>query len=162
MAFVELLLSPLPSHVRTARLVVVAAARRAGLADELVDELRLALGEACSRAVGLHSRHAPGVPVQVTVSDNPGGLTVQVTDQGPAAGPVSGDLYQDLLEHNSDDLDGVDALLDALVDPDVALAVVTGLVDDVGVDHGPRGTTVTMRWPLPPDAAPGGTAISAT
>jgi hypothetical protein len=33
MALVELLLSPLPAHVRTARLVVVAAARRAGLDD---------------------------------------------------------------------------------------------------------------------------------
>ena len=37
MALVELLLSPLPSHVRTARLVAVAAARRAGLDDERVD-----------------------------------------------------------------------------------------------------------------------------
>ncbi len=44
MALVELLLTPLPAHVRTARLVVVAAARRAGLDDERVDELRLALG----------------------------------------------------------------------------------------------------------------------
>ena len=69
MALVELLLSPLPAHVRTARLVVVAAARRAGLDDGLVDELRLALGEACSRAVGLHARHAPDQPVRVTVDD---------------------------------------------------------------------------------------------
>jgi anti-sigma regulatory factor (Ser/Thr protein kinase) len=159
-ALVELLISPLPSHVRTARLVTVAAARRAGLADELVDELRLALGEACSRAVGLHVRHAPDTPVQVTVSDNPGGLTVQVTDQGPAAGPAPGDLSEDLLEGDvADD--------DTLVDPDVALAVVTGLLDDVEVEHGLGGTTVSMRWPLPPSAGfpgagpgPGATAVS--
>ena len=37
MALVELLLTPLPAHVRTARLVGVAAARRAGLDDELID-----------------------------------------------------------------------------------------------------------------------------
>ena len=61
MAVVELLLPALPAHVRTARLVVVAAARRAGLADELVDEVRLAVGEACARAVGMHARHVPGV-----------------------------------------------------------------------------------------------------
>jgi anti-sigma regulatory factor (Ser/Thr protein kinase) len=169
-ALVELLLSPLPSHVRTARLVVVAAARRAGLDDELVDELRLALGEACSRAVGLHARHAPGTPVQVTVADDRGGLTVRVTDQGPAAGPAPGDLSEGLFEDSATEpatgpVD--DALLDTLVDPDVALAVVTGLVDDVEVEHGPGGTTVSMRWPLPPGtvpgrpAGPGGTSVSA-
>ena len=158
MALVELLLSPLPSHVRTARLVVVAAARRAGLGDELVDELRLALGEAASRAVGLHARHAPETPVQITVSDNAGGLVVQVTDQGPAAGPTPDDLSEGLLEE--DGFDGVDRLLDALVDPDVSLAVVQGLVDDVGVDHGAGGTTVTMRWPLPAGAAPGSTSVA--
>jgi anti-sigma regulatory factor (Ser/Thr protein kinase) len=160
-ALVELLISPTPSHVRTARLVAVAAARRAGLDDELVDELRLALGEACTRAVGLHARHAPATPVQVTVSDDPAGLTVAVTDQGPAAGPAPGDLSEGLLERGDSHAHPVDdPLLDALVDPDVSLAVVTGLVDDVDVQHGPGGTTVSMRWPLPVGAAPGGTAAA--
>ena len=107
MALVELLLSPLPAHVRTARLVVVAAARRAGLDDEHVDELRLALGEACSRAVALHARHAPDTPVTVTVTDNPGGLTVTVADAGPAAGPVPDDLAGGLFDGPDDD-DGDD------------------------------------------------------
>ena len=44
MAVVELLLSPLASHVRTARLVSVTAARRAGLDADLVDELRAKAG----------------------------------------------------------------------------------------------------------------------
>jgi len=161
-AVVELQISPLPSHVRTARLVAVAAARRAGMADELVDELRLALGEATSRAVGLHARHAPQVPVSVTVHDNPGGLTVQVTDHGPAAGPAPGTLSEGLFDGGAAAPDDEHELLGALVDPDVSLAVVTGLVDEVTVDHGPGGTTVTMRWPLPPAAAPGGTAIAVT
>lgn len=141
MALVELLLTPLPAHVRTARLVVVAAARRAGLDAELIDELRLALGEAASRAVELHARHAPDTPVSVTVADNPGGLTVTVTDAGPAAGPTpgGGDLFD---AHGSDDVDDA-------VDPDVALAVITGLVDEVDVARGEAGTVVTMRWPLP-------------
>ncbi len=146
MALVELLLSPLPAHVRTARLVVVAAARRAGLGDELVDELRLALGEACSRAVGLHARHAPEVPVTVTIADNPGGLTVTVTDAGPAAGPVPDDVAGDMLDPADD---GQAPLDDDMVDPDVALAVVTGLVDDVDVARSDTGTVITMRWPLP-------------
>jgi len=155
MALVELLLTPLPAHVRTARLVGVAAARRAGLDDALVDELRLALGEACSRAVGLHARHAPDEPVKVTISDDPGGLVVTVVDLGPAAGPAPVDLAEGLLDED----DGDD---DELVDPDVALAVLTGLVDGVEITPSSAGTTVTMRWPLPVGAAPGATAVSRT
>src|SRR3954468_16840296 len=97
MAVVELTLAPLPAHVRTARLVGVAAARRAGLEPELVDELRLAVGEAVWRPVVRHARHAEGQPVRITVSDEPGGLTITVTDQGPAAGPASDDPAGDLL-----------------------------------------------------------------
>lgn len=159
MAHVELLLSALPAHVRTARLVVVAAARRAGLGDGLVDELRLAVGEACSRAVGLHRVHAPDTPVRVLVADDPTGLTISVTDVGPAtSGPTAaGDLADDMLESAADDDDD-------LVDPDVALAVLTGLVDDCDIDATSTGTTVTMRWPLPPRpvglSGPGATAVS--
>jgi serine/threonine-protein kinase RsbW len=155
MALVELLLSPLSAHVRTSRLVVVAAARRAGLEDGLVDEVRLAVGEACSRAVGLHARHAPDVPVKLTISDDPGGLTVTVTDAGPQAGPAPDDLTEGLFA------DGEADTPEELVDPDVALAVLTGLVDAVEIAPTSAGTTITMRWPLPAAAhGPGGTAIS--
>lgn len=139
MATVELLLSALPVHVRTARLVGVAVARRAGLPDELVDELRLALGEACSRAVALHAAHAPDVAVRVILRDDPAGFSVEVTDVGPAAEPLSGEVG-DLLEGDQ-------------VHPQVALAVVSGLVDDVQILDNGNGTTVAMRWPLPPAAA---------
>lgn len=152
MALVELLLSPLPSHVRTARLVVLAAARRAGLEDGLVDEIRLAVSESTSRAVALNARHAAEVPVKILVSDGPTGLTLSVTDAGPAAGPGPDDLSEELLA-------GTDVAEDA--DPDVALAVLTGLVDEVDIAPAPTGTTVTMRWPLPVGSTgPGSTAAS--
>src|SRR6266511_3711869 len=54
MPTVRLSFSPAPAHVRTARLVAVAVARRAGVAEELLEEIRIAIGEACSRAVALH------------------------------------------------------------------------------------------------------------
>ena len=159
MANVELMLPALPAHVRTARLVVVAAARRAGLDDSLVDELRLALGEACSRAVGLHAKHAPATPVRILVADDATGLTVTVSDEGPAAEPTTGDLARDLLDSAADDD------IDDVVDPDVALAVLAGLVDDIDVNVSDTGTTVTMRWPLPPRpvgvTGPGSTQVSA-
>ncbi len=151
MALVELLLSPLPSHIRTSRLVVVAAARRAGMPDDQLDEVRLAVGEACSRAVGLHVRHAPDVPVRLTVSDDPSGLTLSVTDAGPPAGPAPDDLSAGLLGEEGDDA----------VDPDVSLAVLGGLLDDLRIEPTAGGTTVTMRWPLPAGSTgPGGTVLS--
>ncbi len=149
MARVELDLSPLASHVRTARLVVVAAARRAGLEDELVDELRLAVGEASSRAVGLHLQHALGAPIRLSITDEPRLLTVTVTDQGPAAAPRPGDVTEDLWDLS-------EAGPNDLVDPDVALSVLVGLVDDCSVEASPGGTTITLRWPLPATNGPVG------
>ncbi len=149
MAEVELLLPALPAHVRTARVVCVSAARRAGLSDELVDELRLAVGEACARAVGLHARHAPDERVTVRLVDDVLGLTVTVRDRGPAAGPTVDDVTGGLLDDGG-------AADDDLVDPDVALALLLGLVDEAEVssDDG-DGTTVTLRWPLPRRLNPG-------
>ena len=59
MATVDVSFTPLPAHVRTARLVALAMARRVGVAEETLDEVRLAVGEACSRAVGVHAVRAP-------------------------------------------------------------------------------------------------------
>lgn len=155
MAVVELLLPALPAHVRTARLVCVAAARRAGLADDLVDEFRLAVGEACARAVGLHERHAPGERVAVRVTDDVLGLSVSVHDCGPGAGPAVDDVAGGLLDSSQGEPDDDDT-----VDPDVALALLTGLVDEVEVSEQGSGTLVTLRWPLPPRRV-GGTPSTA-
>ena len=46
MPTVEVSFTALPAHVRTARLVALAVARRAGVTDDLLDEIRLAVGEA--------------------------------------------------------------------------------------------------------------------
>ena len=133
---VELLLPALPEHVRTARLVVVAVARRAGLDDALVDELRLAVGEACARAVSVNAGSAPGTRVALEVSEDVTGLTVTVTDAGPSA-ETAGDLGEDDF--------GTDGS-----SPEVALAVLRGLVDELDVSPGrDGGTAVRMTWPLP-------------
>jgi anti-sigma regulatory factor (Ser/Thr protein kinase) len=149
---VELLLSPRPHHVRTARLVGVAAARRAGLPDELVDELRWALGEACSRAVALHAAHAPDVPVRILLREDTAGLTVEVIDHGPQGLPPEGTDPEALFGSavSGSGQNGVqDDSVDEGVDPRVSLAVLGGLVDDIDVTSTEAGTTVRLRWPLP-------------
>src|ERR1700759_585036 len=83
MATVEVTFTPLPVHVRTARLVATAVARRSGVAESLLDEVRLAVGEACSRAGGAHLRHCPGEPIRVALTDNAEQFEVVVTDAVP-------------------------------------------------------------------------------
>src|SRR5260370_42331271 len=86
MATVELSFTPLPAHVRTARLVATAVARRSGVEESLLDEVRLAVGEACSRAVEAHRLHCPAAPVRIQLSDRDGRFEVVVTDAVPRGG----------------------------------------------------------------------------
>src|SRR3954466_15851210 len=90
MATVEVRFSALPAHVRTARLIASAGARRCGIDSGALDEIRLAVGEACGRAVGLHQEHAPTDPVVMTLSDDNSRFTVVVTDSGPAEADADG------------------------------------------------------------------------
>ena len=80
MATVEVTFTPLPVHVRTARLVATAVARRSGVAESLLDEVRLAVGEACSRAVEAHQRRCPAEPIRVSLTDDGEQFQVVVTD----------------------------------------------------------------------------------
>src|SRR5947209_12521675 len=83
MATVEVTFTPLPAHVRTARLVATAVARRSGVDEALLDEVRLAVGEACSRAVEAHRRHCPAVPVKIEMTDLGERFVVVVSDAAP-------------------------------------------------------------------------------
>jgi hypothetical protein len=80
MATVEMTFTPLPAHVRTARLVATAVARRSGVAEALLDEVRLAVGEACSRAVEVHREHCPAEPVRVALTGSADRFDVVVTN----------------------------------------------------------------------------------
>ncbi|HTW21420.1 MAG TPA: ATP-binding protein [Mycobacteriales bacterium] len=138
--------TPLPAHVRTARLVALAMARRVGVAEDTLDEVRLAVGEACSRAVGVHTNRAPETPVRMRLCDDDSRFTVEVTDVGP---------LEDDPEPGLSSLDaarlaatvGTDGSLDALP-PGFGLVVIGGLVEEVLVTSDPAGTHVTMAWPI--------------
>lgn len=145
-ATVELSFSALPAHVRTARLVAAAVARRSGVDEAVLDEVRLAVGEACSRAVHLHRRYCPDRPVTVTLVDDPEVFRVVVSDEAPADDGTDEIGLSDLTDLSSGAGD-----LDDVVPPGVGLAVIAGLVDDVAVEQGGpdggQGMTVRMSWP---------------
>jgi hypothetical protein len=91
MATVELRFSALPEHVRTARLVAAAVARRAGVDESVLDEVRLAVGEACSRAVGLHRRSGIDDAVRVTLVEQEKRFFIEVSDGvGDGSGSAAG------------------------------------------------------------------------
>jgi anti-sigma regulatory factor (Ser/Thr protein kinase) len=124
MGTVALRFQPSAEHVRTARLVAVAVARRAGMDEARLDEIRLAVGEVCARAV--RRCDAAGIRSRIVVEMHDGGprLEVVVTDRADSQG---GD------------------------EEPVALALVRGLADDVRVDDGPGGPRgkLSLSWAMP-------------
>ena len=137
MAMVEVAFTPLPAHVRTARLVAVAVARRSGVAEPLLDEVRLAVGEACSRAVEAHRQHCPAEPVKIELTDAGGRFEVVVTDSAPADEPAPAPAGGPPAAAN-----GNGGLHDG-----IGLAVIAELADDVKISRSPAGISVCMSWP---------------
>lgn len=159
MATVEVTFTPLPVHVRTARLVATAVARRSGVAESLLDEVRLAVGEACSRAVEAHLLHCPEQPIRVSLTDDGEQFQVVVTDAVPGvpAGAADSSATSDGRGTAESGLPagfaGFGAGLAVAGDevplrlPDgVGLAVIAGLADDVRITAADPGTSVTMSW----------------
>jgi anti-sigma regulatory factor (Ser/Thr protein kinase) len=136
MATVELRFSALPEHVRTARLVAAAVARRAGVDEAVLDEVRLAVGEACTRAVGLHQTGGITAPVQVLLIEEEKQFSIEVGDEAPHA--VSGDRRPGA-EPGDPDAEAEE--------DEMGLAVISGLVDDVEVSAGEHGGLIRMTWP---------------
>jgi len=115
-----------PENVRTARLVAAAVARREGLPEDRVDEVRIAVGEAVTWAM----QGVPDHAVQVVLG--PGGtgtgeFVVRVGGGTPAAGGV--------VEPGTDDVEGL------------AVALLRGLADRVSIED---GTTVLTWSDVPP------------
>jgi len=156
MPTVEVSFTALPAHVRTARLVALAVARRAGVSDQLLDEVRLAVGEACSRAVGVHQSKVPDQPVLMRLTDEQDRFVVEVVDGGPLEHEVAD---ADLAALDPEELsapveDPTGDQLPDLLPPGFGLAVISGLVEDVNVVSDADGTHVRMTWPAPDVMAP--------
>jgi anti-sigma regulatory factor (Ser/Thr protein kinase) len=150
MSTVHLSFSPDPAYVRTVRMVAAAVARRAGVSDELLDEVRLAIGEACTRAVAVHRRHGLHDLIAVAMSDG-GRFTVRVVDRGPSEsatqepGETTGAIMAQVAAET-----GRAGLDEDMLTFGVGLALLTGLVSDLDVAAAKdgSGTEVKMSWPV--------------
>jgi anti-sigma regulatory factor (Ser/Thr protein kinase) len=165
MPTVELRFAALNGHVRTARMIATAVSRRAGVPAGAADEIKLAVTEACARAVRVNRRHAPQAPVRVALTDAPDSFTVTVADcgrtgdevaPGPDGGLVAASALLDLEPESVDppwwsepESTGADADEDSGgFPPGLGLALIEGLVDEVEISRGPDGvgTVVAMTW----------------
>jgi hypothetical protein len=152
MATVEMSFTPLPAHVRTARLVATAVARRSGVEEALLDEVRLAVGEACSRAVEAHQEHCPAEPVRVALTGTDGRFEVVVTDTAAqrAATPGTGGAggMKGASAAPGREQPAMTGQAGQLAVPaELGLAVIEGLADDVEIAHTDAGLSIRMSWP---------------
>jgi serine/threonine-protein kinase RsbW len=152
MATVEVTFTPLPAHVRTARLVATAVARRSGVDESLLDEVRLAVGEACSRAVEAHQRHCPAEPVKIEMTEQDERFVVTVSDHAPTAPARVGTApashgSREGVGYDGAGYDGAGYDGGSAIPAGFGLAVISGLADDVRVLSTSSGVSIRMSWP---------------
>jgi anti-sigma regulatory factor (Ser/Thr protein kinase) len=125
-------------------------ARRSGVGEDLLDEVRLAVGEACARAVRRHDRHGVTEPVTVEFMDQDR-FSVTVIDVAPApraqpAGKTGNGVFDQKVGFSGTELT-------AWSDPtaeSLGLALLGAVVHHLTVVDDPAGpgTRLTMSWPL--------------
>ncbi len=126
MATATLTIPPQAEQVRTARLVTTAAARRCGVSEDRIDEIRLAVGEVIARSVLRQQRAGLPNPVVVDITDDDDLFTVRV------------------LEATSPELTDEDGGL--------ALSVAEALAFECDVRASGTGCQIRLAWPLADEA----------
>jgi serine/threonine-protein kinase RsbW len=130
----ELTVPSRPEYTAVIRLVVasLASARRA-LADDRIDDLKLAVSEACTNAIEANLAAGRGAPVVVSCYEAPERFEVCVADSGggfdlsalPVHPPVT-DPHRLNFERG------------------LGIPLIRSLVDDVRFEFGPQGTQVWL------------------
>ena len=131
---IELEIPARPEYVGLARLVVSSlASSRRTLADDRIDDLKLALSEACTNAIEAHAETDADEGVLVRWSETSDRLEVQVEDRGPGFDPGT------LPEHPP------------VTDPErlnfergLGIPLIRSLVDEVAFVPADRGMSVRM------------------
>ncbi len=123
-----------PEYIAVVRLVVssLAGARR-NLADQRIDDLKLAVSEACTNAIEAHRRTGVDEAVTVRIREAPERLEIEVVDHGAGFDP------EELPVHPP------------VTDPDrlnfergLGIPLMRTLVDHLEFDSSPSGTTVRL------------------
>ena len=131
---IELGIPARAEYVALARLVVSSlASSRRDLADDRIDDLKVAVSEACTNAIEAHRSSGTGDNVTVACIEYDDRLLVRISDQGAGFDPKS------LPEHPP------------VTDPErlnfergLGIPLIRTLVDDVEIDSGSEGTDICL------------------
>lgn len=87
MTDVELAIPPRAEYVGVVRLAIAALARAAGADEDRVDDLKIAVSEACTNAVLSHADAVVDGPISITWREEPERAVVEVLDSGAVYDP---------------------------------------------------------------------------
>jgi anti-sigma regulatory factor (Ser/Thr protein kinase) len=128
-ATVRLAFPPEARLLGTIRLVVGIVARKAGMGEEGIEDLKVAVSETCAVAVGDLNRAGSPDPIEVDLVEAADRFGIEVRDRAPAASTGSGDAADG-------DVD----------DRELGLALVGALVDDLKTSTLESGGNRTSFW----------------
>lgn len=142
-AIVRLAFPPEPRLLSTIRLVVGIVARKAGMDEEGVEDLKVAVSETCAVAVGDLNRAGRLDPIEIDLVESADRFGIEVRDRAPAPVAAPGDLVGGEID-----------------DRELGLALVGALVDDLKTstlqDGGNRTSFWLRRGPGTPGPEPAG------
>jgi serine/threonine-protein kinase RsbW len=132
-------------HIAIARLVVSSAASwRRELSDDRIDDLKLAVSEACTNAVEANEATNPDAPVTVDVFEDDNSLEVHISDQGGGFDPRALSPHPPVTDPQRLNFER-----------GLGIPLIRTLVDDVRFEPSEKGTTVCLSLyggPAEPDA----------
>jgi hypothetical protein len=124
--------------------VAVTLARRAEYAEEILDDIRLVVAEACRLALLVLQGGSPDEPVAVDFDDSDG-FTVEVRADARLPAATGEAALQVVAEAASASLDDADEL-----PAGAALAVLADLAPVVDAATSAHGMRLSFRWPTVP------------
>ena len=128
-ATVRLAFPPEPRLLGTVRLVVGIVARKAGMGEEGVEDLKVAVSETCAVAVGDLNRAGLTDPIEVDLVEGVDRFGIEVRDHAPAPSQAAGGPRDGEVD-----------------DRELGLALVGALVDDLKTSALEGGGNRTSFW----------------
>ena len=128
---------PDPEQVRTARLFGAAAARHFEIDEERVEDLKVAISEACTNAIKSHQDAGVSDAVTIVAAPIPDGLRVTVVDRGRGFDP-------DLVAKGGEDYTPAGGLAEGTLGLQMIRALFPSLRIERNAD---RGMTVSIDVP---------------